>query len=79
MLVAMNSSQNYKLIIEMCVYDNDRYECMMRHCDDCPDPSELKRFLKNELLITIDQDGTIKYTQWVSTDRSRTLWRNLKI
>ena len=56
MLVAMNSSPNYKQIIEMCVCDVDKYECMMGYCDDCPDPSELKRFLKNELLKTIDQD-----------------------
>ena len=31
----------------------------------------LKLFLKNELLKIIDPDETIKFNQWVSTDRSQ--------
>ena len=73
----MNSSQNCKQIIEMCVCDVDNCECIMGHCDDCPDPSELKKFWKNELLKTIDQDETIKFTHWVSTDRSQLLEEEL--
>ena len=39
----------------------------MGHCDDCPDPSVLKSFLRNELLKTIDPDETIQF----STDKSQ--------
>ena len=92
MLVAMNSSQNCKQIIEMCVCDVDNCESIMGHCDDCPDPSELKRFWKNELLKTIDQDeklnlliGSVLIEASFLKKRSilmillRTLQRSLKI
>ena len=31
--------------VGMCLY----YDCVMGHCDDCPDPSVLKSFLRDEL------------------------------
>lgn len=75
MLVAMNSSHNYKQIIEMCVCDVKRYDCMMGHCDNCPDPSVLKSFLRCELLKTFDPDETIGYSQWVRKHRKVLLFR----
>ena len=71
MLAAMNSSHHYRQIMEMCVCDVDNYDCMMGHFDDCLDPSVLKSFLRNELLKTVDPDGTIQFNQWVSTNRSQ--------
>ena len=50
----------------MCVCDVDNYDCMMGHCDDCPDPS-----FSNELLKIIDSDEKTQFSQWVSTDRSQ--------
>lgn len=44
---------------------------MMGHCDDCPDPSLVRSFLTNELQKTIDHEETIRFNQWVSTDRSQ--------
>ena len=43
----------------------------MGHCDDYPDPSVLKSFLRNELLKTINPDNTVQFNQCVSTDRSQ--------
>ena len=37
----------------------------VRHCDDYPDPSVLKSFLRNELLKTINPDNTVQFSQWV--------------
>ena len=71
MLVAMNSFSNYRQIMKLCVCDVDRYDCIMGHCDNCPDLSVLKSFLTNELLKIIDPDDTIQFSQWVSTDRSQ--------
>ena len=71
MLVAMNWSHNCRQIMEMCVFDVDSYDCMMGHCGDCPDPSVLKSFLRNELLKTIDPDETIQFSQCVSTNRNQ--------
>ena len=67
----MNTSFNYKQIIEMCVCNIENYNCMMGHCDSCPNPLVLKSFLRNELLQTIDPDEAIRFTQWISTDRSQ--------
>ena len=39
MLLAMNSSHNYRQILEVWVCDVDNYDCMMGYCDDCPIPS----------------------------------------
>ena len=71
MLVAMNSSSNYRQMMKLCVCDVDKNDCMMGHCDNGPDLSVLKSFLRNELLKIINPDETIQFSQWVSTDRSQ--------
>ena len=71
MLVVMNSSSNYRQIMKLCLCDFDKYGCMMGHCDNCPDLSVLKSFLRNELLKIIDPDETIQFSQWISTDWSQ--------
>ena len=73
MLVAMNSSSNYRQIIKLCVCDVDKYDCMMGHCDNCLDLSLLKvifekRVVKNNWSTWDNPDETI---QWVSNDRSQ--------
>ena len=49
MLVVMNLPHNYRQIMEMCVCDVVNYDCIMRHCDDCPDPSVLKSSLRKQI------------------------------
>ena len=58
-------------MMKSCVYDIDKYDCMMGHCDNCRDLSVLKSFLRNELLKIIYPDETIQFSRWVSTDRSQ--------
>ena len=62
----------------MCEWDVDKYNCMMGHCDNCPDLSVLKSFLRNELLKIIDPDETIQFSQWVSTDRNQLVKKESK-
>ena len=45
MLVAMNSSSKFRQMMKSFVYDVDKYDCIMRNCDNCPDLSVLKPFL----------------------------------
>ena len=71
MLVVMNSSSNYRQIMKLCVYDVEKYNCMMEHCDNCPNLSVLKSFWENKLLKIIETDETIQFSQCVSTDRSQ--------
>ena len=71
MLVAMNSSSNYRQMMKLCVFDVDKNYCMMGHYDNFPDLSTLKSFLRNELLKIINLNETMQFSQWVSTDRSQ--------
>ena len=67
----MNSPLDYKQIIELCICNLENHDCMLRHCDNCPDSSDLKEFFVKELLKTFERDDTIWFNQWVSTDRSQ--------
>ena len=78
MYVAMNLPHNYRQLIEMCASDVDNYDCIMWHCDACPDKSILKSFLRNELLKTINPDDTVQFPQWLSTDRSQLVEKESK-
>ena len=49
-LVAMNSSHNYRQIMEMCVCDVDNYDSMMGHCDDCPNLSKFKVIFEKQIV-----------------------------
>ena len=47
MMVAMDSSSIYRQIMKLCVCDVDKYDCMMGHCDNCPDLIFEKWVVKN--------------------------------
>ena len=70
-MVEMNLSHNYRQIMEMCVCGLDGYDCMMGYFDDCPDSLQLKSFLRNEFLKTVNPYKTIQLSQQVSTDKSQ--------
>ena len=57
--------------MRLCACDVDKFDCTMGHCDNCLDLSVLKSFLRKELLKIINPDETIRFSQWVSTDRSQ--------
>ena len=40
---------------------------MLHHCDDCPNESNVKDFLKEQLLRHYYADDIIKVKQWIST------------
>ena len=73
MLVAMNSPIDYKQIMEICVCNLENPDCMLQHCDSCPDSSVLKEFFVKELFKTCGCDDTLRFNQWDSTDRSQSL------
>ena len=58
-LLFMNSPLDYKQIMELCVCNLENHDCMLRHCDNCPDSSDLKEFFVKELLKTFERDDTI--------------------
>ena len=40
MVAAISRSLHYKQMLGMCVCDISNSDCMLKHCDNCPDPDE---------------------------------------
>ena len=53
----------------MCDVNNEN--CMLHHCDDCPNKSNVENYFKELLCVKFSENDVIKYKQWVSTDRSQ--------
>ena len=54
----------------MCVCDLQSKDCMLHHCDQCPNILVLKNFLTGKLRENHDQDDAIPFKKWQTTDRS---------
>ena len=59
MLSAVNPALDCKYILSFFVCDICNQTCMLHHCDDYPSETDVKHFLKEQLL------------QWASTNRSQ--------
>ena len=70
MLNTVNTSLNYKDVLELCICSTENSDCVLHHCDLCPEQTVVRNFLKEQLLLNYMIDDLIKYKQWVSTDRS---------
>ena len=71
MLSAVNLVLDYKYVLSFCVCDIYNQKCMLRHCDDCPNGTDVKHFLKEQSLQHFALDDNIKLKQWVSTGGSQ--------
>ena len=70
MLNTVNTSLNYKDVLKLCVCSTENSDCLLHHCDLCPEQTVVHSFLKERLPLNYMIDDLIKYNQWVSTDRS---------
>ena len=70
MLNTVKTSLNYKNVLKLCVCSTENSDCMLHHCDLCPEQTVVCSFLKEQLLLNYIINDLIKYKQWVSTDRS---------
>ena len=70
MLNTVNTSLNYEDVLKLCICRTVNSDCMLHHCDFCPEQTVVHNFLKEQLLLNYLTDHLIKYKQWVSTDRS---------
>ena len=71
MLSFIDRSLNYKEVLKFCVCDENNENCMLHHCDDCPNKSNVENYMKELLSIKFSENDVIKYKQWVSTDRNQ--------
>ena len=71
MLSTVDRSLDYKEVLKLCVCDVSNPDCMLNHCDSCPRESVIKLFLVDKLVMKYSRDSTIKFSQWISTDRSQ--------
>lgn len=70
MLSCIDKSLDYKELLKLCVCDVNNENCMLHHCDSCPDKSVAENYLKEIVSRKYEENNVIKYKQWVSTDRS---------
>ena len=62
---------DYKKVFNFCECDVNNENCMLHHCDDCPNKSNVENYFKELLCVKFSENDVIKYKQWVSTDRSQ--------
>ena len=70
MLNTFNTSLNYKDVLVLCVCSTENSDCMLHHCDLCPEQTVVQNLLKEQLLLNFMIDDLIKYKQYVSIHRS---------
>ena len=70
LMLHINPSLNYKDILKLCICSTENSDCTLHHCDSCPEQSVVHSFLKEYLLLNYIIDDSIKYKQWISTDRN---------
>ena len=68
MLSAVNPTLRYQVLLEMCVCDVTRKDCMLNKCEDCPGFENVVDFLRNEICKKWSADDTISFKQWKKVD-----------
>ena len=61
MLSCIDRSLDYKEVLKFCVCDVNNENCMLHHCDDCPNKSNVENYLKELLSIKFSQNDVMKY------------------
>ena len=62
---------DYKYFLSLIVCDMANRSCMLRSCSQCPGVEPLKEHIETLFESAgLDGDDTIKFSQWVSTDRT---------
>ena len=69
MLSAVNPTLRYQVLLEMCVCDVNRKDCMLNKCEDCPGFENVVDFLRHEICKKWTADDTISFKQWEKVDR----------
>jgi hypothetical protein len=62
---------DYKYLLSLMVCDIEKWNCMLRSCENCPGVELVKDHV--EMLFEtaeLYKDDTVKFSQWVSTDRT---------
>ena len=66
-------------LMKFVVCDLENKECMIQRCPECPHTDEpLVEHLK-EVLGDCDDDETIQFSQWTTTDRSTMIQQQEKV
>ena len=71
MISCIDGSLDYKEALKFCMCGVNNENCMLHHCVDFPNKSNISNYLKELLPIKFSENDVIKYKQWVSTDRSQ--------
>ena len=64
MLSALNPTLSYQVLLEMCVCNVTRKDCMLNKYEDCPGFKNLVDFVRNEICENWIADDAISFKQW---------------
>ena len=79
MLSAVNPTLRYQVLLEMCIYDVTRKDCMPYKCESCPGFENVVDFLRNEICKKWSADDTISFKQLKEVDRSEPMNDELSV
>ena len=70
MIAAVDKKLHCRDLMAMFVCNLQSKDCMLHHCDHCPNILVLKNFLIGKLRESYDQDDAIPFKKWQTMDRS---------
>lgn len=70
LIEAAGIDEDYKILCKRMLCEDASRECYLRHCNKCPPQENLSNFLKSKFQ-NHDENDTIEFSQWVSTDRTQ--------
>lgn len=69
LVAAANKSLYYKDLMALHVCNITYEKCMLKWCNDCPSPDNLRKHI-SDIFHESSDNGDISYTQWENTDRT---------
>ena len=70
LVAAANKSLYYKDLMALHVCNITYEKCMLKWCNDCPSPDNLRKHISDIFHESSDNGDDISYTQWENTDRT---------
>lgn len=68
---ALNTNETYHDLIAKTLCCPESKNCLLGHCDECPNSDDLRNYLYE--IFDDDNDLEVTYKQWKTTDRANLL------
>ena len=79
MILCLPSKTDYHDLMKKIVCSETSQNCMIHRCESCHGKDALKAYLQDMLGCEYDDDDTISFQQWMSTDRTTLITQQLPL